>query len=848
MESDEATMDHRIIYVDDVSEKPALRALPFLRAAGARAFVQVPLWSSNAHRLGILWAASTSPRPWTRREIRILEELAAGAVAEAELRIEVDERKTAEEALRRSEESFRLLVEGVSDYAIFMMDPDGLVVSWNQGAQRIFGFTDQEVLFRSGEQLHPEKEGARGRSDEELRRVAQESGQAEEEGWRVRKGGIPFWAKVAVTALKDGRGGLVGFSVVVRDLTERKEAEEALHERDAVLQAVSFAADRFLKRFDWGEMLHEVLARLGTATGASRVYVFQNHLGDDGQVLTSQRYEWCNADAPGRQADPRLQNLGYQESGLRRWEVVLGRGDVVHGNVRDFPPTERTLLQSIGARSMAIVPIFVDGWWGFLGLEEARNERRWSNVVVDILRTAADTLGNAIARRDAENALEQSEEGLRQRGKMEAVGRLAGGIAHDFNNLLTAIKGNVDLLLEDFPEEDPRREDLVEIQSGAERASALTKQLLAFGRRQMLKPLVLDPGEVIQDLGKLLRRLIDADIPLETHLATDAWPVKADRTQLDQVLMNLVLNARDALPDKGGRIEVRCMNTVVGTDDPRRRNVMPPGKYLCISVTDNGSGMTEEVQQRIFEPFFTTKGVGAGTGLGLATAYGIVKQSGGFIWVDSAPNAGTTFSVYFPPAEEAAKVDPEQPHDGVSPREPLPSHAPAPPASEVWSSNPQEPSPGAPDTAPITPPAEAPVPILEAEGPHAGVVVLLAEDESVVRRLATRILTRKGYTVLQGGNGVEALQTLEEFGGRIDLLITDMVMPEMGGRELAEQVAKRQPGVKVLYMSGYTADEVFRQALPSARNRFLQKPFAPDDLTAKAEEILNGPAYNESEG
>ncbi|MDH3225191.1 MAG: PAS domain S-box protein, partial [Gemmatimonadota bacterium] len=271
------------MFVEDVHDKPELRRVAALAEIGARAFVEIPLASRSGSYLGILWVGSPSPRPWRAPDIRTMENLAAGAVSEAELRIEVQERIEIERALRDSEEGFRLLVEAVQDYAIFMTDPDGLIVSWNRGAERIFRYTDQEVLFKPASQFQPEKDTARGRSDHELRSAAAESGQADDEAWRVRKGGTPFWAKITVTALKDMRSRLVGYSVVVRDLTERKEAQDALQERDAVLEAVSFAADRFLKRVDWGEMLHQVLARLGTATGATRVYIFQNHPGSDGQ-------------------------------------------------------------------------------------------------------------------------------------------------------------------------------------------------------------------------------------------------------------------------------------------------------------------------------------------------------------------------------------------------------------------------------------------------------------------------------------------------------------------------------------------------------------------------------------
>jgi CheY-like chemotaxis protein len=299
---------------------------------------------------------------------------------------------------------------------------------------------------------------------------------------------------------------------------------------------------------------------------------------------------------------------------------------------------------------------------------------------------------------------------------------------------------------------------------------------------------------VTVDFTRLLHRMIGQDVPLDVQTGEDLWSVRADRTQIEQVLMNLVINAKHALPDTGGHIQIRVFNAQLEPSDPRRRNVMRPGRYLCLSVTDNGCGMAEDVKARVFEPFFTTKPVGEGTGLGLATAFGIVKQSGGYIWVDSAPGAGSTFSVYLPPVEA------------------------------------NQPNPTPEETEVVEPPKSK------------GETILLVEDESVVRRLANRVLSRAGYQVIEAGSGPEAIERYDEHG-RVDLLVTDMVMPEMGGREVAETIAQRQPDLRVVYMSGYTADEVFRQALPAAKNRFLQKPFAPDDLTAKVREVLDDEAY-----
>jgi PAS domain S-box-containing protein len=380
----------------------------------------------------------------------------------------------------------------------------------------------------------------------------------------------------------------------------------------------------------------------------------------------------------------------------------------------------------------------------------------------------------------------QLEDQLRQAQKMEAVGRLAGGIAHDFNNILTAVLGTCSLMLRELPPGTQAHEDVEEIRRSAERAASLTRQLLAYSRRQVLRPEVIDLNAVVTDMDRMLRRLIGEDVELVTVLGAGLGPVLADPGQIEQVIANLVVNARDAMA-RGGRLTVETGNVTLASGD---QPGVEPGPRVMLAISDSGAGMDETVRAHLFEPFFTTKEVGKGTGLGLATVYGIVKQSGGSITVDSVPGRGTTFRVYLPrAAADAAPVV-------VLPRRP-----PQPTATE-----------------------------------GAG-TVLLAEDEPSVRILACRTLEAHGYRVLSCADGTEALRTADAYGAGIDLLVSDVVMPGMSGPELARRLQRTRPDLRVLYMSGYTDDAVVREAAATGGG-FLQKPFDPDALERKVHEVF----------
>ena len=375
---------------------------------------------------------------------------------------------------------------------------------------------------------------------------------------------------------------------------------------------------------------------------------------------------------------------------------------------------------------------------------------------------------------------------LTQSQKMEAIGRLAGGVAHDFNNLLTVITSYSDLVFQDLPPDDPRRDDVDQVRKAADGAAALTRQLLAFSRQQVLEPKVIDLNSVVDNLKKILQRVIGEDVELATVLAAELGAVKADVSQIEQILMNLAVNARDAMPT-GGKLTIETTN--VDYDPERQQRSDGSREFVMLAVTDTGTGMDEATKAKIFEPFFTTKQPGKGTGLGLATVYAIVTQAGGFIWVYSELGHGTSFKIYVPRVDAVATT----------------------------------------------------AAVARIDLPRGTETVLLVEDAAAVRAVARQVLQRQGYRVLEASEGEDALRLAARHQGTIDLVVTDVVMPRVGGRELAERLLVVRPETRVLYMSGYTDDSVVRHGILEGGVAYLQKPFSPEGLVRKVREVLDAP-------
>jgi signal transduction histidine kinase len=467
------------------------------------------------------------------------------------------------------------------------------------------------------------------------------------------------------------------------------------------------------------------------------------------------------------------------------WDLVVSDHNLPGFSSRDALRVVKTLAPDL--------PFIVVS--GSIGEEYAVEAMR-SGASDFVVKTKLDRLAPAVERelreaaqraeqRRVEAALAETEERFRQAQKLEAIGRLAGGVAHDFNNLLTAILGFSDLVLTATPDGDPRRSDLEQIKLAGTRAVDLTRQLLAFSRRQVVDHQVLDIGVIVADVVRLLQRVIGEDIRIETSLEPGAWPVLADRTQIEQILMNLAVNARDAMT-AGGTLRIGVENVEI---TPRTGPAVPapPGAYVLLTVADTGHGIPEDVRPRIFEPFFTTKEPGRGTGLGLSTVYGIVNQSGGVICLDSIVHQGTTFRIYLP-------------------RTTAGEHEAAAPTATIAHSTGRE-------------------------------QILLVEDETAVRELAARVLVRAGYRVTAVSSAAAAIDTLARQTEPVDLLLTDVVMPGMSGPALVDLVQERYPGTRVLYMSGFS-EGLLSRVQAQGELKLLEKPFTPATLVAKVRDVL----------
>ncbi len=639
------------------------------------------------------------------------------------------ERKRAEEAVRASEARLKALLDSALD-ACVTMDEAGRITSWSAAAEAVFGWPASEAIGRSLAATIIPRQHREGHARGLARFLETGEGpilRQRIEITALHRDGREFPVELTVTPIRLADHWL--FGAFVRDLTDAKRAEQALRRSEASYRGlVEHAAYGIYRATADGKFLM-VNPALFTMLGyPSAEDVLQLDISRDAYVDPAARVRILE----------RCERFGsaIEEVAWRRRD-----GSIISVRLNGRP---------------------VRGPDGALECFEF--------IVDDVTEQRA------------------LEERLRHTQKMEAVGRLAGGIAHDFNNLLTAILGSVDFLRRALGPEHPEHAETEEIQKAAVRAADLTRQLLAFSRQQVLAPKVLELDALVTNLEKMLRRLIGEDVELRFVAKASRAAVRADPGQLEQVIVNLVVNARDAMP-RGGRLTVETASVDLDAAYAWEHGTVEPGRYVMLAVTDTGVGIDRAAQARLFEPFFTTKEFGKGTGLGLATVYGIVKQSGGYIWVYSEPGHGATFKVYLPRVEQASE----------------PVAAPQPPARAL----------GGTET------------------------ILLAEDEAAVRNLARRVLEKHGYTLLLAATGRDGVRLAEQHGSPIDLLVTDVVMPEMGGRELAQRLTTRQPTLKVLYLSGYTDDAIVHHGVLDAGVAFLQKPFKPDELVRKIREVLD---------
>ncbi|HUZ45802.1 MAG TPA: response regulator [Terriglobia bacterium] len=507
-----------------------------------------------------------------------------------------------------------------------------------------------------------------------------------------------------------------------------------------------------------------------------RVLVIEDNLPDADLCLHDLKKEGFKISADIAQTQDEFMAFVHSEE----YDLVLSDYNLRNWNALDA-------IRILRDKGKDIPFVLVTGSLG----DEAAVECVKQGVSDYVLKDRRARLPVAIKRALREKAERESrrrlEEQLQQSQKMEAIGRLAGGVAHDFNNLLTVIAGYCQLLLDRLGPNDPMRTSVGQIKEAGDRAASLTRQLLAFSRKQVLAPQVLNLNQVVANMNKMLTRLIGEDVELVTICFPGLWRVKADPGQIEQVMMNLAVNARDAMP-RGGKLTIETANANLDKNFPDQHFVIIPGSYVMLAVSDTGTGMNQEIRSRIFEPFYTTKELGKGTGLGLSTVYGIVKQSGGYIWVYSEPEKGTTFKVYLPRAE----ADAEEPKQAES--------------------------------------------VLRTQA--GSETILLVEDNEAVRTFVRCVLEARGYRLLEAGGSEDALKAVERHAGPIHLLLTDVVMPRMSGTELALRIASLHPETKVLYMSGYTDNAIVHHGVLDAGRHFLQKPFIPEALTQKIREVL----------
>jgi len=646
---------------------------------------------------------------------------------------DITERKQSEQALRASEARYRLLFEA-NLAGILRTTIDGCVLECNEAFARMLGYNSHaEVSALKASDFYYRASDR----DEILARLQERKALTQQEICFRRRDGGPVWtlANFSLVAPSEEGGPLSIISTTV-DVSERKRSREELRESQQ-----RFAA--FMRH----------LPGVAFMKNRQGQYVFYNeaaqglfHLDPDDFLGKTDHEAW-----PEEYANRFVAH-----------DLEVVRTKKLAENVEPIPHKH-------GVHQWLI--------YRFPILDENEDVQFIGGVGIDITE-----------RRQLEDQLRQSQ-------KMEAVGRLAGGVAHDFNNLLTVISGYGHMILRDLPGEDPLQGCVEEVLKAASRATSLTNQLLAFSRRQVIQPKVLDLNALVANMDRMLRRVIGEHIELETVLSPGLGSVRADAGQLEQVIINLAVNARDAMAE-GGKLSIRTSNVEVARSSRLHADVRP-GSYVSLTVSDTGKGMDAEIMVHLFEPFYTSKETGKGTGLGLSTVYGIVKQSGGEIVVESKPGHGATFTIYLPRITDPAQI--------------------APPL----------------DAQPAV---------------RAGTeTILLVEDELGVRQLVCEMLQRLGYRILPAGSGTEAIRLFEQHRGSIDLLVTDVIMPQMSGRELALRLKLQQPSLKVLYISGYTDDMLAHHRVLESNVFLLQKPFAPDELAKKLREVLDTPTARSAE-
>jgi PAS domain S-box-containing protein len=653
---------------------------------------------------------------------------AGKVVAAVAVVVDVTDQRKAERAVRTTDERFKFVARATTD-VIWDWDIKSNSVVWNDSVQTVFGHKQNRIYPEIQwwyDHLHPDD---RERVIAGLQGVLEHGGINWTDQYRYLRADGSYASVVDKGYIaRDSNGAATRMIGAITDVTERTRSEAAIRFQAQLLNAVQQAV---------------------VATDPEGIVIFWNKFAEN-------LYGWTAEEAVGRTIEELTPSPFLREHGTE----IVARAAAGESWTGEF------LVQGKSGKA-------------FPALLTTAPVRDNSGNVLGFVRVSIDLT----ERRNLEEQFRQSQ-------KMDAVGRLAGGIAHDFNNLLTVIRLNTEIIMEGFDPTDPRSDDVKQIRSAAERASSLTRQLLAFSRKQILQPRVLDMNSVVGTVEPMLKRLIGEDITIVSQCSARGYVV-ADPGQLEQVLVNLVVNARDAMP-QGGQISIETDNVVLDETYTSEHAPVIAGHYVMLAVTDNGVGMSRETREHAFDPFFTTKDAGKGTGLGLATVYGIVKQSGGYVWVYSEPGLGTTLKLYFPEVSAAAAFGPSAEKQGT----------------------------------------------LE-KRKHGSETILLVEDEDAVRGLTCRILERQGYRVIPAQHGRAAMEIASKEEGRIDLVLTDVVMPGMNGRGLVERLVGIRPRIKSLYMSGYTDDDIIRRGFIEPSKSFLQKPFTSEALLQTVRKVLD---------
>ena len=702
--------------------------------------------------------------------------------------LDITERKQAEEALRESEEKYRSLTDDVldsSNVGIFILDSEFKVVWVNQALERYFGLRRDEVIGKGKRQLIRERIADIFQDSENFaeRVLATYESNTYIDNFEChvlpdgdrKERWLEHWSQPIRKGLYAG-GRVEHYT----DITERTRAEDALRESEQRLSFKNRIAHIFLTVPDeemYGEVLHAVLE-----VAESRAGIF-GYINEKGAwvcpSLTRDIWDKC------RISDKDIEFPREQWGGI--WGKAMVEKKPLYSN-KPFrvPEGHISILRALD------MPIVHQGKLIgnlLVGNKKTDYTQKDKELLETISEYIAPVLHARLQRDTKEREKNNLEAQLRQAQKMEAIGVLAGGVAHDFNNLLTGIIGNADLALMDLGRNTCGCQYIEEIRKAGQRAASLTRQLLAFSRKELIRPEILDLKEVTMNLEKMLRRLIGEDIELVTAYAPDPWLVEADPGQMEQVILNLSVNARDAMP-KGGKLTIETANVELDEKYFREHGVeSKAGPYVMLAVTDSGIGMDKDIQARIFEPFFTTKERGRGTGLGLSTVYGIVKQNNGYILVYSEPEKGTTFKIYLPRADTDIKGEEEE----QSPRPPL----------------------GGSET------------------------ILVVDDDEMLHNMAKKMLEGYGYRVLTARDGKTAMEISGSYDGPIHLLLTDVVMPRMSGREMAIQLQSRVPEIKVLYMSGYPDNTIAHHGVLEKDVEFIQKPFTREGLAGRVRKVLD---------